>query len=43
MTAFPSDEIRRRVVAAGASGFYIKPFNGVEMIEHIQSLTKAGN
>src|SRR6201991_262415 len=38
MTAFPSDGVRNQVIAAGASGFYSKPFNSVEMIEQIMSL-----
>ena len=36
ITAFPEESIRRRAMAAGASGFFSKPFNAGELVSCIE-------
>ncbi|WP_188574835.1 response regulator transcription factor [Azorhizobium oxalatiphilum] len=42
ITAFPEDRIRRQADAAGAFGFFAKPFDGHTMIECIDRALSTG-
>jgi FixJ family two-component response regulator len=37
ITAFPEENVRRRVLEAGAIGFLSKPFDDEQLIEHLQA------
>jgi len=41
ITAFPEERVRRQVIAAGAAGFFAKPFDGNEMIACIERVLEA--
>jgi len=42
ITAFPEESIRRRAMAAGASGFFSKPFNAGELVSCIERALATG-
>ncbi|WP_334174591.1 response regulator [Pseudoxanthobacter sp.] len=41
ITAFPEERIRRQADAAGAAGFFVKPFDGDEMIACLRQALRA--
>lgn len=41
ITAFPEERVRRQAIAAGAVGFFSKPFDGNEMIACIDGVLAA--
>jgi FixJ family two-component response regulator len=43
ITAFPKENVRRRVLDAGAIGFLNKPFHEERLIEHLQTALRSHN